>query len=272
MTDVLVATRESRSWSESVQYAAGFAAKVDGSLTAVYVVPPPLVLPDAATMTFATELLEIEREEARAAANAQEPFVRWCRGRGVRSADWRVAEGNEPAVLKSAAKWADVVVLDRPGCTPAAMPIGAFGEAALTDVPCLVVPPGAAVASFGTAVVAWKETAESTRALHAALPALARFDRVVVVHGERGIAPGRSDESARVAAWHLLEHGIEATIERIDPEPRAAGAAILAAARALRADLLVMGAYGRTRFSEWIFGGATRHALEHAWLPVFMRH
>jgi len=34
----------------------------------------------------------------------------------------------------------------------------------------------------------------------------------------------------------------------------------------------VMGAYGRARFSEWIFGGATRHVLEHARLPLFMRH
>jgi nucleotide-binding universal stress UspA family protein len=33
-----------------------------------------------------------------------------------------------------------------------------------------------------------------------------------------------------------------------------------------------MGAYGRNRFSEWIFGGATRHVLGHADIPVFMRH
>jgi nucleotide-binding universal stress UspA family protein len=33
-----------------------------------------------------------------------------------------------------------------------------------------------------------------------------------------------------------------------------------------------MGAYGRTRFSEWMFGGATRHVLTEASLPVLMRH
>jgi len=33
-----------------------------------------------------------------------------------------------------------------------------------------------------------------------------------------------------------------------------------------------MGAYGRTRFSEWIFGGATRHVLGNACIPVLMRH
>jgi nucleotide-binding universal stress UspA family protein len=33
-----------------------------------------------------------------------------------------------------------------------------------------------------------------------------------------------------------------------------------------------MGAYGRTRLSEWVLGGATRHMLQHASLPVLMRH
>jgi len=33
-----------------------------------------------------------------------------------------------------------------------------------------------------------------------------------------------------------------------------------------------MGAYGHSRFREAIFGGATRHMLEDAVMPVFMAH
>jgi nucleotide-binding universal stress UspA family protein len=33
-----------------------------------------------------------------------------------------------------------------------------------------------------------------------------------------------------------------------------------------------MGAWGRTRFSEWMLGGATHHVLNHADIPVLMRH
>jgi nucleotide-binding universal stress UspA family protein len=51
-----------------------------------------------------------------------------------------------------------------------------------------------------------------------------------------------------------------------------AGAVLLRAAIEFRADLLVMGAYGRTRFSEWLLGGATQHVLCHAELPVLMQH
>ena len=40
----------------------------------------------------------------------------------------------------------------------------------------------------------------------------------------------------------------------------------------INADLIVMGAYGHSRFREAILGGATRYMLEQAKLPVFMAH
>ena len=38
------------------------------------------------------------------------------------------------------------------------------------------------------------------------------------------------------------------------------------------ADMIVMGAYGHSRFREAILGGATRNMLEEAHVPVFMSH
>jgi nucleotide-binding universal stress UspA family protein len=40
----------------------------------------------------------------------------------------------------------------------------------------------------------------------------------------------------------------------------------------VHADLLVMGAYGHSRLREWVLGGATRHVLQHAQLPLLLRH
>jgi nucleotide-binding universal stress UspA family protein len=37
-------------------------------------------------------------------------------------------------------------------------------------------------------------------------------------------------------------------------------------------DLLVMGAWGHSRIRELVFGGATRHILEHMTVPVLMSH
>ena len=47
-----------------------------------------------------------------------------------------------------------------------------------------------------------------------------------------------------------------------------AGEIMLGEAEREGADLLVMGAYGHTRLRELIFGGATRHVLRDAALPV----
>jgi nucleotide-binding universal stress UspA family protein len=42
------------------------------------------------------------------------------------------------------------------------------------------------------------------------------------------------------------------------------GAALLRIVSEIGADLLVMGGYGRTRFSELVLGGVTRHVLAAA--------
>lgn len=49
-----------------------------------------------------------------------------------------------------------------------------------------------------------------------------------------------------------------------------AGAVLLERCTALGADLLVMGAVGRSRISEFVFGGATHSVLERAALPLLL--
>ncbi|MGA7487508.1 MAG: universal stress protein, partial [Xanthobacteraceae bacterium] len=44
------------------------------------------------------------------------------------------------------------------------------------------------------------------------------------------------------------------------------------AAKACRADLLVMGSYGTGALRQEIFGGCTQAVLEHADVPVFLLH
>jgi nucleotide-binding universal stress UspA family protein len=46
----------------------------------------------------------------------------------------------------------------------------------------------------------------------------------------------------------------------------------LRVANQLGVDLLVMGGYGRTRLSELVLGGVTRHALAAAEVPLLISH
>ena len=70
----------------------------------------------------------------------------------------------------------------------------------------------------------------------------------------------------------VMPVGHERTMVTVDPGSRAAGEVILERAAALGCDLLVKCAYTQSRLRQMIFGGATRHILGHATLPVFMAH
>jgi nucleotide-binding universal stress UspA family protein len=46
----------------------------------------------------------------------------------------------------------------------------------------------------------------------------------------------------------------------------------MALARDVGAGLLITGAYGHSRYREWVLGGVTRELLEHTAMPLLMAH
>src|SRR5690606_24101059 len=138
---------------------------------------------------------------------------------------------------------------------------------------CLLVPPGGTPpASYGTIFVAWKDTREAARAVAEALPFLQRARQVVVgLVEEEG-----ASEQYRIAAGadigrYLSRHGVSAEIRRIAGWAYT-GEALLNEANQIMADMIVMGGWGHSRFLEWVLGGATRHILTHATVPVLIAH
>ena len=73
-------------------------------------------------------------------------------------------------------------------------------------------------------------------------------------------------------ATHLARHNLNVTLQKISSTDIDVGDAILSYAADRAADFLVMGGYGRSRMSEFIFGGVTRGMLRHATVPVLMSH
>jgi len=147
-------------------------------------------------------------------------------------------------------------------------------ESALFDSgrPVVIVPPSVpepASALGETIVVSWNGSTETARAVSFAMPFLLKARRVVVLTVKGATVEGPSGEE--VAATLRL-HGVAATALTREDERRSPGAIILAQARELGAHLLVKGAYTQSRMRELIFGGAIRHILEHAELPVLMAH
>jgi nucleotide-binding universal stress UspA family protein len=102
------------------------------------------------------------------------------------------------------------------------------------------------------------------------MPLLRLAGRVTVltVTGGQDV-PGPSADQVRK---QLRYNNIAAEPMTIELEGRSTGEAILAAAKAQGCDLLIKGAFTRNRLRQMIFGGATRHVMQHADLPLLMAH
>jgi len=132
--------------------------------------------------------------------------------------------------------------------------------------PVLLTPPEVDYVRAKHIVVAWKDTQEARRAVADAMPFLKAADDVT-------IAAFNDDESgaADVSAY-LACHGVTTSVVRKDVSADTVANELTALAEAEAADLLVCGAYGHSRASEWIFGGVTRDLLDHGRLCCLMAH
>ena len=186
---------------------------------------------------------------------------------------WRSALEDPDDLLVHHANRADLVVADRPEGRRDNRDFAELDDLILeSGLPVLALPPGQDAFEPRRIIFGWSNTVEARRAMTAALPLLARAQSVSILSVR---APGESDaaaaELADVAA-RLSRHGIAAecavrTTTVADP-----GEVLLEYAAAEKADLIVVGAFGRSKLRQWVLGGVTRHLLEHAWLPVLFVH
>ena len=86
------------------------------------------------------------------------------------------------------------------------------------------------------------------------------------------ITQGHREFPATDASHYLARHGIASELHEKSAEGRSTAAALLAAAAALSAAWLVMGAYGHTRLREAVLGGATRDMLHASDVPLLLAH
>jgi nucleotide-binding universal stress UspA family protein len=163
----------------------------------------------------------------------------------------------------------DVIVMSRPEAKTIGLHVRAF-ESGLFESgrPVLLAPP-VPPRKLGTNIlIAWNCSTEQARTTALAMPLLRNAERVTVLSVKGGNeVPGPPGEQA---VQYLQRSGVAAALLTVDVAGRTTGEAILAAAQSLDCDLLVKGAYTQSRLRQLIFGGATRHILGHATLPVLM--
>jgi nucleotide-binding universal stress UspA family protein len=136
--------------------------------------------------------------------------------------------------------------------------------------PVLLMPAGKTTPlKLDDIVVAWDGGREAARAVFDALPVLKLAKKVWVFgvdEAKRGFEP-----EADIAST-LSRHKIKVEITHVSSDGMSTGETLTRAAKDHGAGLLVMGAYGHSRLSEIVFGGATRHVLRNLNMPVLMSH
>jgi nucleotide-binding universal stress UspA family protein len=183
------------------------------------------------------------------------------------SAAWREVKGDLVEATVVQARFHDLVVAAR-----------AAGSACLDEVilnsgrPILLAPRQTPENLGSTIAIAWKESAEAARAVTAAMPLLKKADKILVVSAQERSGSGDVFESAERLAQYLRWHGTRVEAHCVSPGDRNVTDAIVRTAQDHKAELLVMGGYGHSRFHEFVLGGATRDVLRECSLPVFLFH
>lgn len=227
-----------------------------------------------ATALVVEQSLNVAREEVGKIEALAEAFLKKTETR------WGIETGISPVSdltrhVAARARFADLTMLSKPYGPDHGFEMESTVEAALFEAqaPVLVLPDQTEpVVAPKTITIAWNESPEALRAVRAALPLLraAELVRVVVIdppsHG-----PNRSDPGGLLSQF-LARHGVRVEVDVMAKSLPRISDVLLRHANDNDVDLIVMGAYGHSRFRESILGGATRHMLEQSEVPIFMAH
>jgi nucleotide-binding universal stress UspA family protein len=146
--------------------------------------------------------------------------------------------------------------------------------------PLLVVPNATEVRALPkSAIIAWNQRREATRAMYEALPLLkgARSVELLTIdeQNDQGALHQQPDPHVlpmSAVAEALASHGVTASAVTLKSSGAPVGLEICTRAEEERVDLIVMGAYGHSRLRELVLGGATQHTLSHMTVPTFFSH
>ncbi|WP_282076908.1 universal stress protein [Epibacterium ulvae] len=172
-------------------------------------------------------------------------------------------------------RFTDLIVLNKPYGPQDISENEALVEAGLfqSAAPVLVVPEDRLLQRVPRhVVIGWNESSEALTAIRKSLPFLQRAESVhVAVIDPPRRSLERSDPGGQLCQM-LARHGVSCEIDVLSQSLPRTSDVLLRHAEDKNAELLVMGAYGHSRFREAILGGATRNILEQMDRPVLMAH
>lgn len=279
--NILAIINDERTSRVTLETAIRVARQFDCHIDALHVkADPATALPlvgEAMSGNMVNEMMVVaERESGIRAKAARAMYGELVSAAGISaqstgfSATWHENTGAEEQAVALRACRADVILLARPTRDNETAALMTLNAALMqSGRPVLTAPPlSAQNDGFKRIALFWNGSTEATRAVTAALPFLTRAERVTVlrVEEEEWFAPTEDLEA------FLGYHGINTVVSKVLPTQGRTGAALLAATAANGDDMMVMGAYTRSKLRQLILGSVTGYVMEHATLPVFLCH
>lgn len=192
--------------------------------------------------------------------------------------DFEEVTADVPSSIISRAALSDLVVVGREPhrqdfVGPAVQLLGDLLQRCRT--PLFVPAEGAAaIDPAGTAAIAWDGSYEAANAVRSALGLLKLAERVIIIQVAE--EKPQSFPGTKMLEY-LSRHDIHAELTE-QPAPSGFGdqqmiaATLVNHALLVNAAYLVMGAYSRSRISEYVFGGVTRTLLKQCPLSLVLAH
>ena len=189
------------------------------------------------------------------------------RARSTPAALWQEKVGAPEIIMGIVGTVADLVVVTRPSRRKGVAEM--FLTSALLDSasPVLVLPKATKRQVARRVVIGWNQGSEVARTVRLSLSVLAAADEVTIVSCGPEDLPG--PKSTQLAVY-LKQWGIKTTRE--SRRGRHVGPELVDACRERNADLLITGAYSRSRWRERAFGGTTEYLLFEANIPLLTLH
>jgi len=186
---------------------------------------------------------------------------------GGKTAIWQEKVGSPDRLMEILGPVSDMTVVSRPAAKSAVGRMFLLAALMHTGRPLLVLPQKQTKPVGKRIVIAWNQSPEVSRTVSMVMPMMQQADEVTIVSCglQDRLGPKASQLKTYLRSW-----GVSANI--VTTPGRDEEAEMMAVYRDTNSDLLVMGAYSRSRLRELVFGGMTEYMLWRAKIPLIIQH
>ncbi|MDJ0949338.1 MAG: universal stress protein [Alphaproteobacteria bacterium] len=275
--DLAVSYNGSSNAKAALQFAIQMAKKYNATLTGLFVATPVRFEGHVKRWISDDVMESLESAQGEIGKSMEESFREGISAGGFEGpVDWIAGTGQPNELLARFARYFDILLMGQ--LSEAGQDkrhIRAEDLVTRAGGPMIIVPSGYHVRPFREyAVVAWDGSRVAARALTDAMHILEtkkRLDVVTVTASDEDKQKGDGTAGLDIIR-HLERHGIDARRVSLVATREGVGQTMLDYCKDNDPDVLVMGAYGHARLREDLFGGVTRHVLQHTEVPLLMGH